>query len=188
MLGRSLLALPRLAALSGRRALHKGVDSTPPLRFISTGEKVGSCSALSIDFCGVLRQFFTHTLLIHFLLARPLPRHRHDVHAVPDVPPAQPQQPPPAGQQYLGSLPTFDYRNPYRKLIYHISGAERAQPRGAGADQRDEGGQEVVALARCQVRQQLHAPPLSSFWLSARLVHPSLILSLYANSARSRRM
>ncbi|GMT17828.1 hypothetical protein PFISCL1PPCAC_9125 [Pristionchus fissidentatus] len=48
MFGRTTLLASRLVA--GRRMLHKGVDSTPPLRFVPIGEKLALYAAITITF------------------------------------------------------------------------------------------------------------------------------------------
>ncbi|KAF8358068.1 tufm-1 [Pristionchus pacificus] len=48
MFGRTTLLASRLVA--GRRLLHKGVDSTPPIRFTSIGEKMTLYAAITITF------------------------------------------------------------------------------------------------------------------------------------------
>ncbi|CAI4228966.1 unnamed protein product [Auanema sp. JU1783] len=48
MFNRALLAAARQTI--GRRSLHKGTESTPPLRFTSTTEKVGLYSLIAFAF------------------------------------------------------------------------------------------------------------------------------------------
>ncbi|CAB3406653.1 unnamed protein product [Caenorhabditis bovis] len=47
MFNRALLTLSKNQTVF-RRALHKGVDSTPPLRYTSVGEKVALYSLISV--------------------------------------------------------------------------------------------------------------------------------------------
>ncbi|GMS88402.1 hypothetical protein PENTCL1PPCAC_10577, partial [Pristionchus entomophagus] len=48
MFGRTTLLASRLVV--GRRLLHKGVDSTPPIRFVPVGEKLALYAAITITF------------------------------------------------------------------------------------------------------------------------------------------
>ncbi|KHJ88358.1 hypothetical protein OESDEN_11849 [Oesophagostomum dentatum] len=48
-MNRGILSLCRTAPLL-RRALHKGVDSTPPLRWTSVGERIALYCAISFTF------------------------------------------------------------------------------------------------------------------------------------------
>ncbi|ETN76475.1 hypothetical protein NECAME_11641, partial [Necator americanus] len=48
-MNRAILSLCRSAPLL-RRGLHKGVDSTPPLRWTSVGERIALYCAISITF------------------------------------------------------------------------------------------------------------------------------------------
>ncbi|KAL6725567.1 hypothetical protein Aduo_003854 [Ancylostoma duodenale] len=48
-MNRAILSLCRNAPVL-RRALHKGVDSTPPLRWTSVGERIGLYCVISVVF------------------------------------------------------------------------------------------------------------------------------------------
>ncbi|VDL83025.1 unnamed protein product [Nippostrongylus brasiliensis] len=48
-MNRAILSLTRQAPLL-RRALHKGVDSTPPLRFTSVTERISLFLLISVSF------------------------------------------------------------------------------------------------------------------------------------------
>ncbi|CAJ0565105.1 unnamed protein product, partial [Mesorhabditis spiculigera] len=50
MLSRSLLVAGRQVVAGQRRGLHKGVDSTPPLRFISVPEKAALYLTIALTF------------------------------------------------------------------------------------------------------------------------------------------
>ncbi|VDO74026.1 unnamed protein product [Haemonchus placei] len=55
-MNRAILSLCRQAPVL-RRALHKGVDSTPPMRWTSVPERVGSSIMLSHFSCGLFVSF-----------------------------------------------------------------------------------------------------------------------------------
>ena len=64
MLGRATMLASRFAQLNARRALHKGVDSTPPLRFTSVGEKVRE---EGMGECGFVEQCSLEVLKVTML-------------------------------------------------------------------------------------------------------------------------